>query len=48
MATRYDFEQDKEGRAVFDVFTGQPVVIGGVLQVGLDMQDASALAELLE
>lgn len=48
MANRYDIEQDKEGWTVFDVFTGQPVAIDGVLQIGLDIQDASDLAELLE
>ena len=48
MNERYAIEQDREGWTVFDVFTGQPVVIGGVPQTGLDIQDASDLAELLD
>ena len=34
--------------AVFDIFTGKPVVIMEAPQVGLDIQDASDLAELLD
>ena len=48
MNERYAIEQDREGWTVFDVFTGQPVVIMDVPQVGLDIQDASDLAELLD
>jgi len=33
---------------VFDLFTGEPVVIGMVTQTGLDIQDADELAELLD
>ena len=33
---------------MFDVFTGEPVVIEMVTQTGLDIQDADELAELLD
>jgi hypothetical protein len=33
---------------VFDLFTGEPVVISDVPQIGLDVQDADELAELLD
>ena len=33
---------------MFDVFTGEPVVISDVPQTGLDIQDADELAELLD
>ena len=48
MNERYDIKRDDEGFTVFDIFTGKPVVIMEVPQVGLDIQDASDLAELLD
>ena len=48
MNERYDIKPDDEGFTVFDIFTGKPVVIMEVPQVGLDIQDASDLAELLD
>lgn len=48
MSQRYDIKPDDEGFTVFDVFTGQTVVIMEVPQVGLDIQDARDLAELLD
>ena len=48
MGRRYDIREDREGWTVIDVFTGEPVVIHGVPQTGLDIQDADELAELLE
>ena len=45
---RFDLRQDQEGWTVFDIWTGEPVVIAGVLQVGLEIQDADELAELLQ
>ena len=47
MLKRYDILGDHEGWTVFDVFTGQPVVIHGVPQTGLGLQDASELSDLL-
>lgn len=48
MPQRYDIRQDREGWTVFDVFTGEPVVINMVTQTGLEVQDAEELAELLD
>lgn len=47
MNERYDIREDYEGWTVFDIFTGRPVVIANVLQVGLEIQDANDLADLL-
>ncbi len=33
---------------MFDIFTGEAVVIGDVPQTGLEIQDADELAELLD
>lgn len=48
MPKRYDLREDREGWTVFDVFTGEPVVISDVPQTGLGIQDADVLAELLD
>jgi hypothetical protein len=48
MPRRYDIREDREGWTVFDIFTGEPVVIMLVPQTGLDIQDADELAELLD
>ena len=48
MPQRYDIREDREGWTVFDLFTGEPVVISDVPQTGLDIQDADELAELLD
>ncbi len=48
MSKRYDIREDYAGWTVFDIFTGHPVVIMEVAQVGLEIQDALDLAELLE
>lgn len=48
MPKRYDVRWDGDGWTVFDVFTGQAVVIANVPQVELDIQDASDLVELLD
>lgn len=47
MIARYDLREDLEGYTVFDVWTGAPVIIKGVPQVGLEVQDADELAEAL-
>ena len=47
MTRRYDIRTDGKGWMVFDIFTGQPVVILEVPQVGLNVKDARDLAELL-
>jgi hypothetical protein len=48
MPQRYDIREDREGWTVFDLFTGEPVVISAVPQTGLEIQDADELAELLD
>lgn len=48
MACRFDLREDETGWTVFDVFSGWPAVVKGVAQTGLDIQDASDLAELLD
>lgn len=48
MSQRYDIRADSEGWTVFDLFTGEPVVIAMVPQTGLNIQDADQLAELLD
>lgn len=48
MNERYDTREDEGGWTVFDIFTGQPVVIMDVPQLGLNIQDAIDLAELLD
>ncbi len=48
MPKRFDIRHDDDGRTVFDIFTGHAVVIAAVPQVGLDIQDADELAELLD
>lgn len=45
---RYDVEPDSEGWTVLDVFTGLPVVVNGVPQVGMAFWDAEDLSELLD
>ncbi|ACL61987.1 hypothetical protein [Methylobacterium nodulans] len=44
---RYDIRRDRFGWTVYDVRTGQTAVIDGVLQVGLDMDEADAIADAL-
>ena len=47
MIARYDLRQDSKGWTVFDIWTDKPVVIANVPQVGLEIQDADELNELL-
>ncbi len=47
MAARYDMRQDDEGWTVFDIWTGWPAVIKGAKQVGLEIQNADDLVDLL-
>jgi hypothetical protein len=48
MSGHYDIRKDSEGWSVFDVWTGETVVIGMESQTGLDIQDADELAEWLD
>ncbi|WP_245524460.1 hypothetical protein [Methylobacterium nonmethylotrophicum] len=44
---RYDIRRDRDGWTVYDVRSGEIAVIDGVLQVGLDMDEADAVADAL-
>ena len=44
---RYDLRADAEGWTVFDLWTGETVVIAGVLQTGLLPSDAAELVSML-
>jgi hypothetical protein len=48
MATRYDIRPDLNGWTVFDTETSTPIVVNGILQVGLSLDDADDLADLLD
>ena len=47
MANRYDLRQDDEGLTVFDLWTGETVVIAGVVQTALVTMDAVELVTRL-
>jgi len=47
MAARYDMRRDDEGYTVFDIWTGWPALVKGVEQVGLDIELADDLVDLL-
>ncbi len=45
---RYDMQEEPDGCwSVIDVFTGQPATLDGVLMVGLDIQEADDMLDLL-
>ena len=44
---RYDIRRDRAGWTVYDVRSGEIAVINDVLQVGLDMDEADAIADAL-
>lgn len=47
MAVRYDMRRDDEGYTVFDIWTGWPALVKGAEQVGLDIEVADDLVDLL-
>jgi hypothetical protein len=47
LSCHYDIREDDTGWSVYDVWTGEPVVIGLTPQTGMDIQDADELADLL-
>lgn len=47
MVARYDMRRDDEGYTVFDIWTGWPAHVKGVEQVGLDIEVADDLVDLL-
>jgi hypothetical protein len=46
-ALRYDIRRDRAGWTVYDVRSGAIAVIDEVLQVGLDLDEADAVADAL-
>jgi hypothetical protein len=47
MSVRYDIREDDAGWSVYDVWTGETVVIELEVKSGLDIQDADDLADKL-
>jgi hypothetical protein len=47
MTARYDIQTDRNGWTVYDTTTGLPTDVNGMLQIGLSMEDADDLADLL-
>ena len=47
MFVRCDMRRDDEGYTVFDIWTGWPAIVKGAEQVGLDIEDADDLVDLL-
>ena len=47
MAARYDRRQTSDGYVIFDLWTGQTVVIAGVPQDDLSSLDAENLVQML-
>jgi hypothetical protein len=47
MAARFNMRRDDEGWTVFDIWTGWPALVKGVEQVGLDIEVADDLVDLL-
>jgi hypothetical protein len=47
MLVRYDMRPDDEGWTVYDIWTGWPAVVQGAEQIGLDLDDADDLVDLL-
>lgn len=48
MIERFDIRQDDHGWTVLDTFTRRPLVIMDVPQVGLDIQHALDLVDVLD
>ena len=46
-AQLFDMRKDDEGWTVYDIATGEPARVNGVLQTGLDMEVADDLVDLL-
>lgn len=47
MLARSEIREEDTGWTVFDVFTGQPVVIDDIVQANLGIQEADDLVDLL-
>jgi len=47
MAARYDIKPEGDSWTVYDTTTGLPAEVNDVVQVGLSLEDADDLADLL-
>ena len=47
MMTRYDIRPTPEGWTVYDTATGLPAAVNDLSQVGLSLEDADDIADLL-
>ena len=47
MMKRYDFKRDAAGWTVFDIWTGQAVVLARRIQSSLSLREASELTRML-
>jgi hypothetical protein len=47
MRARYDIRPDPDGWTVYDAVTGLPAAVNDVTQIGLSLEDADDLADLL-
>jgi hypothetical protein len=47
MAARYDIKPEGDSWTVYDTTTGLPAEVNDVIQVGLSLEDADDLADLL-
>ena len=48
VVARYDIRPDEKGWTVFDTATNIPAEVNGMIQVGLPLDDADDLADLLD
>jgi hypothetical protein len=47
MAARYDIKPEGDSWTLYDITTGLPAEVNDVVQVGLSLEDADDLADLL-
>jgi hypothetical protein len=47
MSARYNIRPDPDGWTVYDAVTGLPAELNDVTQIGLSLEDADDLADLL-
>jgi len=47
MAARYDIKPEGDSWTVYDITTGLPTEVNDVVQIGLSLEDADDLADLL-
>jgi hypothetical protein len=47
MSARYNIRPDPDGWTVYDTVTGSPAAVNDATQIGLSLEDADDLADLL-